>query len=100
MESLNNDIKLLAFYEIARRANLTDDPDLANWPAFQRAKELYEQRAAYMWEVFGSREAIEDFVKLHVSGILSAENKSWEDIWTEFAPDRLKRFPLASGSFD
>jgi hypothetical protein len=98
MEILSTDIKLLAFYEIARRANLTDDPNLVNWPAFQRGKELYEQRAKYMWEAFGSRGAIDNFVKLHIGGILSTENKSWEDIWIEFAPDVLKRFPLAPGN--
>jgi len=43
MEILTTDIKLFAFYEIARRANLTDNPNLVNLPAFQKAKELYEQ---------------------------------------------------------
>jgi hypothetical protein len=98
METLNTDIKLLAFYEIARRANLTDNPNLVHLPAFQKAKELYEQRAKYMWEAFGSHEAINNFVKLHLEGILSTENKTWEDVWREFAPEPLKRFPLASGS--
>lgn len=98
MEVLNTNIKLLAFYEIARRANLTDDPNLVGWPPFLAAKELYEQRAKYMWEAFGSRGAINDFVKVHIQGILSTENKTWEDIWIEFAPDALKGFPLAPGS--
>ena len=98
MEILNTDIKLLAFYEIARRANLTDNPNLVNLPAFQKAKELYEQRDKYLLEVFGSREAINSFVKFHIQGILSTENKSWEDVWSEFAPEPLKRFPLPPGS--
>jgi len=98
MEILTTDIKLFAFYEIARRANLTDNPNLVNLPAFQKAKELYEQRHKYLLEVFGSREAINSFVKFHIQGILSTENKSWEDVWSVFAPEPLKRFPLPSGS--
>jgi hypothetical protein len=98
MKVLSSDLKLLAFYEIARRANLTDDPDLVHLPVFQAAKELYEHRSKYLWEAFGSREATDDFLKFHIDGILSTENKSWEDIWIEFAPDSLKRFPLPSGS--
>jgi hypothetical protein len=97
MEILTATVKLLAFYEIARRANLTDDPNLVNLPAFQSAKELYEQRVKYLWEAFGSHEAVDNFVRLHIEGILSTENKSWEDIWVEFAPRALKRFPLAPG---
>jgi hypothetical protein len=95
MEVLSTDLKLLAFYEIARRAHLTNDADLVHLPVFQAAKELYEHRS--LWEAFGSREAIDDFLKLHIDGILSTENKSWEDIWIEFAPDSLKRFPLSPG---
>ena len=98
MEILSTDVKLLAFYEIARRANLTDHSNVLNLPTFQKAKELSEKRAQYMWEAFGSREAIDDFVKLHIAGILSTEDKSWEDVWNEFAPEPLKRFPLPSGS--
>jgi len=49
MEVLSADVKLLAFYEIARRANLTDDPDLVHLPVFQAAKELYEHRSKYLW---------------------------------------------------
>ena len=61
MEVLSADLKLLAFYEIARRANLTDDPDLVHLPVFQAAKELYEHISQYLWEAFGSREATDDF---------------------------------------
>ena len=71
MEVLSADLKLLAFYEIAQRANLTDDPDLVHLPVFQAAKELYEHISKYLWEAFGSREATDDFRKFHIEGILS-----------------------------
>ena len=54
MKVLSSDLKLLAFYEIARRANLTDDPDLVHLPVFQAAKELYEHRSKYLWEAFAA----------------------------------------------
>jgi len=92
------DIELLAFYEIARRANLLSNPDLAKSRAFQRAKELYEVRAPYFREIFGKQEAIDDFIKFHLEGALATEGKRWEDIWQEFAPETLKAFPLASGT--
>jgi hypothetical protein len=98
METLSTGIRLLAFYEIARRANLTNDPNLVNLPAFLTAKDLHDQRAQYFSEAFsGSPEATDDFLKLHLGGILSTENKSWEDIWAEFAPAALQRFPLPPG---
>ena len=59
---------------------------------------MYEARAAYMRESFGKQEAIDDFVKLPLEGELASQVKRWEDIWAEFAPQSLKRFPLALGS--
>ena len=98
MHTPNPDIDLLAFYEIARRANLTDHPELTKSTAFQRAKELYESRAGYFREAFGKKEAIDDFVDLHLEGELASRGKRLEDVWAEFAPESLKRFPLAPGS--
>jgi hypothetical protein len=49
-----------------------------------------------MREAFGKQEAIDDFVKFHLEGELTSQGKRWEDIWAEFAPESLKRFPLAS----
>ena len=94
----NPDINFLAFYEIARRANLTNHPDLMKSTAFQRGRQMYQARAAYMRETFGKQEAIDDFVKLHLEGELASQGKGWEDIWAELAPESLKRFPLDSGS--
>ncbi len=90
-------LKLMAIYEIARRANLTNHPDLIKSPVFQKGRELYEDRAKYWWEAFRSQEAIDDYLKLHLEGALASQGKSWEDAWTEFAPDSLKKFPLAHG---
>jgi hypothetical protein len=98
MHTPNPDMDLLAFYEIARRANLTDHPELTKSSAFQRAKELYESRAGYFREAFGKKEAIDDFVDLHLEGELASQGKRLEDIWAEFAPESLKPFPLPSGS--
>jgi predicted GNAT family acetyltransferase len=91
-------LRLMAFYEIARRANLTNDPDLMRSPVFQKAKELYEARAKYLWEGFQSQEAINDYFKFHLEGALTSQDKSWEDAWAEFAPESLKGFPLATGA--
>jgi hypothetical protein len=98
MEIPSTDIKLMAFYEIARRANLTNNPDLTKSPTFQKAKELYEARAAYMREAFGNQEAIYDYFKLRLEGLLAGQGKRWEDVWAEFAPELLKGFPLPPGS--
>ncbi len=98
MDIPSTNLELLAFYEIARRANLTNHPDLMKSPAFQKAKELYEARAPYMWESFGSQNAINSHFKLHLEGALASEGKRWEDVWVEFAPESLKSFPLAPGS--
>ena len=98
MHSPNPDLELLAFYEIARRANLTDNPELMKSPAFQRAKQLYDSRAGYFREAFGKKEAIDDFVDLHLEGELASQGKRLEDVWAEFAPDSLKQFPLPPGS--
>jgi hypothetical protein len=98
MHTPNPDIDLLAFYEIARRANLTDHPELMKSTAFQRAKELYDARAGYFQEALGKKEAIDDFVDLHLEGELASQGKRLEDVWAEFAPESLKRFPLAPGS--
>jgi predicted GNAT family acetyltransferase len=89
--------RLMAFYEIARRANLTNHPDLMQSPVFQEAKELYEARAKYLWEAFRSQEAINDYIKFHLEGALASQGKSWEDVWTESAPESLKTYPLAHG---
>lgn len=98
MHNPNPDLELLAFYEIARRANLTDHPELMKSPAFQRAKQLYDSRAGYFREAFGKKEAIDDFVDLHLEGLLASQGKRLEDVWAEFAPDSLKQFPLPPGS--
>ena len=98
MHTPNPDLDLFAFYEIARRANLTDHPELMKSSAFQRAKELYESRAGYFREALGKKEAIDDFVDLHLEGELASQGKRLEDIWAQFAPESLKQFPLAPGS--
>lgn len=98
MHTPNPNIELLAFYEIARRANLTDHPELMKSPAFQRAKELYDARAGYLREAFGKEEAIDDFVDLHLEGELASQGKRFEDVWAQFAPESLNHFPLAPGS--
>jgi predicted GNAT family acetyltransferase len=91
-------LRLMAFYEIARRANLASHPELMRSPVFQKAKELYESRAKYLWEGFQSQEAVNDYFKFHLEGALASEGKSWEDAWAEFAPESLKSFPLAPGA--
>lgn len=91
-------LNLLAFYEIARLANLLDHPDLLRSPSFQKARELYKERDKYMLEAFGNQIAIDDFFKLHVEGLLAEQGKRWEDIWAEFAPDSLKAYPLSPGT--
>jgi predicted GNAT family acetyltransferase len=93
-----NALSLMAFYEIARRANLTNHPDLLKLPAFQKAKELYEARSKYLWEGFRNQEAIDDYFKFHLEGALARQGKSWKDDWEEFAPESLKTFPLPPGS--
>lgn len=90
-------LSLMAFYEIARRANLTNHPALTASPMFQKAGELYEARAKYLWEAFRSHEAIDDYFKFHLEGSLAKQGKSWESVWSEFAPESLKAFPLAPG---
>jgi predicted GNAT family acetyltransferase len=91
-------LELMAFYDIARRANLTNHPDLIASPVFQKARDLYESRAKYLWEAFRSQPAIDDYYKFHLEGALASQNKTWEDLWTELAPDALKKFPLAPGT--
>jgi hypothetical protein len=86
MEHPSTNINLMAFYEIARRANLTNYPELIKSPVFQKAKELYEARAAYMWEAFGNQEAINSYFKLHLEGLLASQGKRWEDIWVVSLP--------------
>lgn len=95
MTSSFANLSLLAFYEIARRANLLDNPELLRSPSFQNARELYEAREKYMWEAFGDQVAIDDYFKLRPEGALAKQDKRWEDIWAEFAPDSLKAYPLA-----
>lgn len=97
MHNPNPDLDLLAFYEIARRANLTEHPELVKSAAFQKGKQLYDSRAGYFQEAFGKKEAIDDFVDLHLEGELASQGKRFEDVWAEFAPESLKRFPLSSG---
>ena len=96
--SARTTLRLMAFYEIARRANLTNHPDLLKLPAFQKAKELYEARSKYLWEGFRSQEAINDYFKFHLEGALARQGKSWKDDWEEFAPESLKTFPLPPGA--
>lgn len=91
-------LRLLAFYEIARRANLANHPEMMKSAAFQKAKALYDSRATYMLEGFGKQEAIDDYLKFHLEGALASEGKSWEDVWAQYAPEALQAFPLAPGS--
>lgn len=91
-------LRLMAFYEIARRANLTNHPELVKLPAFQKARELHEARTKYLWEGFPSQEAINDYFKFHLEGALARQGKSWKDDWEEFAPESLKTFPLPPGA--
>lgn len=92
-----NALKLMAFYEIARRANLTNHPDLVKSPVFQKAKELHEARTKYLWEGFRSQEAINDYFKFHLEGALARQGQSWKDVWQQWAPESLKTFPLPPG---
>jgi hypothetical protein len=91
-------LRLMAFYEIARLANLTNHPELVKLPAFQKARELHEARTKYLWEGFPSQEAINDYFKFHLEGALARQGKSWKDDWEEFAPESLKTFPLPPGA--
>ena len=91
-------VRLMAFYEIARQANLTNHSYLMKSLAFQKAKELYEARAKYLWEGFRNQQAINSYFKLHLEGALTSQGKTWEDAWVEFAPESLKRFPLPAGN--
>ena len=91
-------LRLMAFYEIARRANLTNHPDLLKLPAFQKAKGLYQARSKYLWEGFRNQEAINDYFKFHLEGALARQGKSWKDDSEELAPESLKTFPLPPGS--
>jgi hypothetical protein len=92
--------RLIAFYEIARRANLTNHPELLKSPIFQKARALYDARAQYLLEGFGKQEAIDDYLKFHLEGALASQGKKWEDVWAEFAPEALQAYPLAPGAFD
>jgi len=91
-------LKLMAFYEIARRAKLTENPELLKSPAFQKAKELYEARAKYLWEGFRNQDAINSYFKFHLEGALSSQGKSWEEAWKELAPESLEKYPLPPGT--
>jgi hypothetical protein len=92
-------LRHMAFFEIARRANLINHPDLMKSPAFQEAKKMYEARAKYLCEGgFSTKEAVNDYFKLHLEGALARQGKSWEDVWVEFAPESLKSFPLPPGT--
>jgi hypothetical protein len=100
LENIKRDdaLRMLAFYEIARRGNLLNHPDLVKSPIFQTIKKIYDARAQYLLEGFGKQEAIDDYLKFHLEGALASQDKRWEDAWSEFAPDSLKDFPLAPGS--
>ena len=98
MPSSDTDTKLLAFYEIARLANLNDHPDLVKSPLFQRAKELFEKREPYLREVFGNTGTPDKYFKMRLESHLTEQGKSWEDVWAECAPESLKQFPLPPGS--
>ncbi len=91
-------MRSLAFYEIARRANLTDHPDLVKSPAFQEAQALTESRADYFRKAFGKQEAVDDYIDLRLEGALAKQGKTWQDVWAEFAPDSLKKYPLPPGT--
>jgi hypothetical protein len=92
-------LRMMAFFEIARRANLLNHSELMKLPAFQKAKVIYEARAKYLREGgFSSQESVDDYFKLHLEGALARQGKSWEDAWVEFAPESLKGFPLPPGT--
>lgn len=93
-----HELRELAFYEIARQANLTDDPELAKSPAFQRAQQLFKARAEYFSEAFGNQTTIDDYLKLRLEGYLARQGKTWRDVWQEFAPESLKSFPLPTNA--
>ncbi len=93
-------LRLIAFYEIARRANLTNHPEMLKSPIFQKARALHDARAQYLLEGFGKQEAIDDYLKFHLEGALASQDKKWEDAWVEFAPEALRAYPLAPGAFD
>ena len=67
-------------------------------PLFQKAKDLYEARAKYLWEGFRNQGAIDSYFKFHLEGALASQGKSWEEAWTELAPDSLKQYPLPHGT--
>ncbi len=85
----------MAFYEIARRANLTNHSDLIKSLAFQKAQNHGEARAKYLWEAFRSQEAINDYIKFHLEGALAGQGKSWEDAAGVCFLESLKRFPVS-----
>jgi hypothetical protein len=97
MEQPTKYIKLVTFYEIARRANLTNHPELAKSPVFQEAKVLYQARITYLLEAFGNQAAVDDYFKFRLEGLLASQEIRLEDVWAEFAPESLKSFPLAPG---
>lgn len=90
--------RLMAFYVIARRAQITNHPDLIASAAFREAQELYEARASYLQEGFGNPEAVNDYFKFHLEGALTSQGKRWEDAWAEFAPQSLRKFPLSAAA--
>jgi hypothetical protein len=98
MSSSTTDTKLLAFYEIARLANLNDHPDLVKSPSFQSAKELFEKREPYLREVFGNSGTPDKYFKMRLESHLTEQGASWESVWAEYAPESLKTFPLPPGS--
>jgi len=90
--------KLIAFYEIAQRADLTNHPDVVALPAFQKAKKHHEARAKVLREEFDTPAAVDAYIRFHLEGELTSHGKTWEDVWSEYAPDSLKTFPLPPGT--
>ena len=91
-------IRLMAFYEIAQRASLTNNPDLIRLPVFQKAKELHEAREEYLREGgFANEEAaVDDWFRLRLAGGLTIQGKSWEDVLGGGShAESLRDFPLA-----
>jgi hypothetical protein len=51
-------LRMLAFYEIARRANLLNHPDLVKSPIFQTAKKFMTRGRRTFWKDLASRKPL------------------------------------------
>ena len=89
--------RLVAYYEIAGKAGLADDPALVNQPAFIEARERYRKLEEKLGEIFPG-DTLKNYIQFHVEGSLTREGKTYEDVWREFGPPELKKYPLPPGS--